>query len=78
MSREASPAALPHDGVGAEGGVGELVDAPVQAKSADGVRIGPVCEVEYAGGVRQVETDGEAGQVGQRVAEGGDFPIQQR
>ena len=78
LSREASPAALPHDRVGAEGGVGELVDAPVQAKSADGVRIGPVCEVEYAGGVRQVETDGEAGQVGQRVAEGGEFPVQQQ
>ena len=37
-----------------------------------------MCEVEYAGGVRQVETDGEAGQVGQRVAEGGEFPVQQQ
>jgi hypothetical protein len=60
-----SPGALSYDRIGAECGGGKPVDVAVQVYSATGSRTGPVSEMEYVHGVGEVQTDGEAGEVGQ-------------
>ncbi|MFE3884940.1 hypothetical protein ACFXPQ_18870 [Streptomyces lydicus] len=52
---------MPYAGTGTEGGIGELMDTPVQVDSPVGNRSWPVREVEHVGGTGVVEADGETG-----------------
>lgn len=69
------PLAVPW--IGCEGLVRELVDAPVQVEPlcCPPVRLGG--QREDGRGVGKLKADGEAGEVGEVVAEGGEFPVEQ-
>lgn len=68
----------PDQWIRAERRIGELMDEPVERGSPSGVRVRVLDESECLGRIGQLQADCEAREVRERVAERGEFPVQEQ